>query len=298
MPVREDDTDDQTPEDTFALVGNEIRAAILQALGDARSLDGPRPVLSFAELRAAIRLDVRSSQFNYHLQQLVGQFVEDVGDGYRLRPAGTALYRSMRAETFDRDLEIDPFEVGVDCYFCETAVTAQYQTGTFTIQCPGCEHRYFASTRVPPSGVEDTDALLSRIHRHDRHKLLAFTQQICPTCANDLNRRLLSAEEAAFSNTERAKVYVFHACDHCKNQDYRTVGESLLYRPEVSCFLADRDLDVMTTPRWELEFAATDSQLTVDSTDPWRLELTLARHGDVRRLTVDGTLDIRECRDE
>jgi hypothetical protein len=289
--------DEPGPEDTFALVGNEIRAAILRTFGDAWEANTTRPVLSFSELRRRVDVEVRSSQFNYHLQQLVGQLVERTDEGYRLRPAGTALYRAIRAETFVRDAALTPFEVGLECYFCGMSVTADYRDGHFSIQCPGCEYRYLDSTRVLPSGIEDTDTLLSRIDRHDRHKLLAFADGVCPICANALDRRLLASEEAAFPTTGHTEVFVFHACDHCGNQDYRTVGEALLYRPEVVCFFADRDVNVTTPPTWELEFAATDRYLTVHATDPWEVTLRLECDGDICELTVDDELSIVDQRD-
>jgi hypothetical protein len=284
---------DPGPEDTFALVGNEIRTAVLRTLGDARDPAAAPAVLPFADLRERIDEDLDSGQFNYHLQRLVGEFVERTDEGYRLRPAGTALYRAIRAETFSRNVRLAPFEVGLECYFCGTAVTARYETGTFRIECPGCEYRYLASTRVPPSGVEDTDALLSRIDRYDRHQLLAFGNGVCPTCANDLTRRLLEATAVPVADADRDEVVVYHTCDRCGNQDYRTVGEALLYRPEVICFFADRGVDVTTVPVWELEFAATDRRLAVRATDPWDLRLRLECGDESRELAVDGDLAVR-----
>jgi len=92
---RFDDDDPTTygtlsPEETLSLIGNEVRAEILWALSDARGGVGSPPVLSFSELRSRVDADVDSSQFNYHLQQLVGHFVErrqphEVQDGLEFR---------------------------------------------------------------------------------------------------------------------------------------------------------------------------------------------------------------------
>ena len=57
------------PADAFALIGNETRLAILEALWAADE----RPV-SFSELRRAVGMR-DSAQFNYHLQKLTGHFV-------------------------------------------------------------------------------------------------------------------------------------------------------------------------------------------------------------------------------
>ena len=58
--------DRASEEDVFALVGNEIRAGIIRALGDARDAGDPRVAVPFSDLRAALDSDARSSRFNYH----------------------------------------------------------------------------------------------------------------------------------------------------------------------------------------------------------------------------------------
>ncbi|WP_049922067.1 winged helix-turn-helix domain-containing protein [Halopiger djelfimassiliensis] len=62
-------------------LANEHRIAILRALADA---DGP---LSFSELREEIEMR-DTGRFNYHLTELLGRFVRETPDGYRLGPAG------------------------------------------------------------------------------------------------------------------------------------------------------------------------------------------------------------------
>lgn len=77
-----------TPADAFELVGNEIRVGIIQVLQDAYR-DGDRS-LPYVTLQS--RVGVRDSgQFNYHLQQLVGQFVRKDGSDYRLTYAGQTV---------------------------------------------------------------------------------------------------------------------------------------------------------------------------------------------------------------
>ncbi len=172
-----------TAEETFALVGNEVRAGILRTLSDARGGEGSPPSLSFSELRSRVDADVRSSQFNYHLQQLVGQFVEkradgnaqlvdDVvdrkDDGYALRPEGTMLTRTIRARTTG-DESVDRLAVDLDCYHCRTPVEATYRNSIFRMQCPDCEYLYEYDL-VPPGVLDDDErTLLSQVGEHQRH---------------------------------------------------------------------------------------------------------------------------------
>jgi DNA-binding transcriptional ArsR family regulator len=97
-----------TAEDAFALIGNETRAEILRVLGqDAHS------AFSFSELRSRLNPDIDSSQFNYHLRQFVGHFVEQTNDGYQVRPRGRTLYRMIRAGTFTRHKSFDHLDIEI-----------------------------------------------------------------------------------------------------------------------------------------------------------------------------------------
>lgn len=128
-------------------------------------------MLSFSELREQADIDVTSSQFNYHLQKLVGQFLERIDDGYRLRPEGRLLYKRLVAGTFDRRSLLSSTPVGMDCYYCSNPVEATFDEGVVRIQCPGCEHLYDIAT-VQPGVVEDGAVNLSQVSQYNHHKHL------------------------------------------------------------------------------------------------------------------------------
>ncbi|WP_232686057.1 winged helix-turn-helix domain-containing protein [Halobacterium zhouii] len=282
-------------DEVFALVGNETRAAIVHALGEAGGRDVARATLSFSELRKRVGGDVRSSQFNYHLQQLVGSFVEHVDDGYRLHRVGMRLYRTIVAGTFTQRELLDPFEVGVDCYFCGSAVEAAYEDAQFMVQCPDCGHAYIRML-MPPSAVDtDDDAeLLARVDQFNRRDLLAYGRGVCTICAHPLDTQLIPAADAPMAGSAELDVFVHRPCDHCGAQPHVTLGLALLYDPDVVSFFRERGLDVTSTPVWELEFAMTDRYTTVRSTDPWEVALELTRDGDTLELVVDGDLNVAE----
>jgi DNA-binding transcriptional ArsR family regulator len=283
------------PNEVFALVGNETRAAIVRALGQAGGRDAARVTLSFSELRERVDVDVRSSQFNYHLQQLIGSFVEHVEDGYRLHRVGMTLYRTIVAGTFTRQELLDPIEVGVDCYFCESAIEATYEDAQFVVQCSGCDHAYIRML-VPPSavGTEDEGELLARVDQFNRRDLLAYSRGVCSMCAHALDTQLMPAADAPMTGSAELDVFVHRPCDHCGAQPHVTLGLAFLYDPDVVSFFRERGLDVTATPVWELEFAMTDHYTTVHSTDPWEVALELTRDGDTLELVVDGDLNVVE----
>lgn len=281
------------PENPFTLVGNEIRAEIVRTFGDAHVQEGSRPVLSFSELHSRVDVDVRSSQFNYHLQKLVGHFLEQTEDGYQLRPEGQLLYKTLVAGTFDRRSSLSSVDAGVDCYYCTTSVKATFDDGLVRIQCPGCEYLYDIAT-VPPGVVEDETVDLSQVSQYNHHKHLAFARGVCPTCGNALITELVSPDETPFLGGERHKVQVYRSCDHCGAQRYLSVGESLLTDHELISFCHEHGVDVLATPLWELEFAATDRTVTVHSTDPWEVALEVSFNDDTLELVVSEDLSVVE----
>lgn len=284
-----DDTGtDADPESAFALIGNETRAAIVRALGE-RPYEG----VSFSDLRAEVDPEMDSGQFNYHLSQLTGQFVDRGEDGYTLRAAGLALYRLIRAGTVNRRATVDPFEIGLDCYFCGAPVEGEYADGTFDLTCPGCDHVY-AHTQLPPSAVEtgDSDDLLERVDQYNRHEMLAYARGVCPTCVSPLETEFVPGEDVWSEGSERFDVFVAADCGNCGASRYMSVGLTVLYRPAVVSFFDDHGVDVTSRPHWEFEWAMTDRALTVRSTDPWAVVLTIAHDGETLELAVDEDLSV------
>jgi hypothetical protein len=283
-------TEKSPPSEAFALVGNEVRAEIIRVLGE-----DPHAGLSFSELRSRVDADVDSGGFNYHLQQLVGHFVDDAEDGYRMRAEGLTLYRAIRAGTFNRRASVDPFPAGFDCYFCGGAVEAGYEDGWFELTCPDCAHVYMHTT-LPPNAVDAADeaALLSRVDAYTRHRMAAYVRGVCPVCVNGLDAELVSSEAVWAEGTDRLDVFVEHACDHCGQQHFMPVGLALLWHPAVVSFLHDHGIDVRSTPHWEFEFATTDRHVTVRDTEPWEVALTVSAGEEGLELVVDGDLTVRE----
>ncbi|NHN59328.1 MULTISPECIES: ArsR family transcriptional regulator [Halorussus] len=287
-------TDDPADE-AFGLVGNDLRASIVRALGDDAGRESPWEPVSFSELRSRVDADVDSAKFNYHLQELVGRFVAKSDEGYRLRPAGMKLYRAVRAGSFTRDAALDPFPVGLDCYNCGGAVEASYDDGIFEVACPDCG-RVYDHTLVPPSAVEGAGEreLLARVDQFNRHRTLARSRGVCPVCAHALDATFLRPGETPMLDAEELDAIVHRPCDHCGARSYMSVGLALLYDPDLVAFCRERGLDVTETPRWELEFAMTDRYVTVRSTDPWEVALEVELDGDSLELVVDGDLHVVE----
>jgi hypothetical protein len=292
-----------SPEDALSLIGNDIRASILWELSEARAGEGAPAALSFSELRSRVAADADSSQFNYHLQQLVGQFVErveegsaqlvdevlgDADEGYALRPEGTTLTREVRAWTLAGEPTVDPFEVGVDCEFCSHPLAARYENSIFMVRCPECEYLYEYDL-VPPGVVADeNDETLARAGQFLRDRRVAFARGTCPRCAHGLDAAFVDPAETGYPRTDRRAALLNWSCPNCGDRNYTRVGETLLREPELVTFCRERGLDVTRTPIWELPFAATDRRTEVRATEPWEVALSVELGGDALELVVDG----------
>lgn len=281
--------------DAFELVGNEIRADIVRTFGDARAEARARPVLSFSELRERVDHDVRSSRFNYHLQELVGHYVERVEDGYRLRPEGRALYTTLRAGTFTRRRDIDPVPVGLDCYHCGAPVEAAMEGGHVAVRCPDCDHLYDMLT-APPGAVDEEGIDPGALGAYNHRLHLQFAHGVCPFCGSPLDAEFLAPGEVPYDHARRHEAFVYRSCGRCAAQMFLTVGQVALTDPGVVAFCHEHGVDVLSTPFWELEFAATDRGVTVRSTDPWEVALRVEYGDDALELVFDEDLAVVERR--
>lgn len=194
----EADTGDTTlaPDDAFAVLGNETRMDILQELGEA---DGP---LSFSELRH--RVGVRDSgQFNYHLNKLVGHFIENSDQGYDLRQAGRRVIEAVLSGAVTEAPVVERTQIDWTCHYCGApSLTMNYrqeQVGTYCSQCEGtyqgsseategalpAEQDRLGYTDLPPAGVhgrtpkEVLETALTWYHS----EMVTVSRGICPRCS-------------------------------------------------------------------------------------------------------------------
>ena len=309
------------PETALSLLSNEVRASVLWQLSEARGGDGPPPTLSFSELEALAAPEVDSSRFNYHLQELVGPYVErveaeaewgdasrpvpgmagDPEEGYQLTPEGTTLIRTIRAWSAEgetaRELAIDH-----DCDYCGTGLSARYEHAILVVECPNCEYLYDYNLTPPGvlTGVDDAfadaddDAVLDRAAEYNRAVRLAFARGSCPYCGNRVDAEFQNPENTGYPRGDRRAALIRRGCSHCGNKDNLTVGELLLREPRVVSFCLENGLDVTRTPIWEIEFAATDRHTTVRSTDPWAVAVSVGFDDDQLTLVVDESLTVVE----
>jgi hypothetical protein len=130
---------------------------ILRALAEA-PYEEHEGTLTFSELRDAAGIQ-DSGQFDYHLDTLVGQFVERTDEGYSLTYPGELLYRTVIAELFTRQTELEPRTIDSDRFDCGAQLEREYDGTVLRITCSDCDREYL-SVEFPPGAVESRDDAL------------------------------------------------------------------------------------------------------------------------------------------
>jgi hypothetical protein len=257
------------------------RIAILLALREG----GPR---SFVDLQTAAGFE-DSGRFNYHLDQLVGRFVQKSERGYDLRAAGAKAVDIVTDERFGESPDPVDRAADADCPNCGAELRARYVDENVEIACPDCStlvhYGYF-----PPRGRTSRDAadLFDAYGmRLWRDFTLAY-RGVCPYCSGRMETRV-----------ERDSDHHLHYpalsdCHDCGAEIATAVGLRLLADPAVVAFLHDHGVGVDDRPFWQFGFCIDDTDVSVVSEEPFRVVVPLERCEETLRVTVDERGDVVE----
>ncbi|WP_121741749.1 winged helix-turn-helix domain-containing protein [Natronorubrum halophilum] len=278
-------TDCLDPADAFALIGNETRLSILEALWAAED----RPV-AFSELRREIGMR-DSAQFNYHLQKLAGQFVVQTDAGYDFKHAGEKVVRSVIAGSFNEHPTIDPFPVAGSCVACDGPLEARYRDEQLAIACPDCGHGH-GEYGFPPGGLNDRtrEEVADAFDQRVRHLHCLAADGVCPECSGRVESHI--AEDGACCLG--ATVRVDHECVQCGYTLCSAPGLRLLDHSRVVSFHRERGVSLDERPYWTLPWCVSDEYTAVVEHDPIRLRVRLPLAGDELRATLNEDLAVLE----
>lgn len=271
------------PAEAFSLIGNETRVEILEALWYADE----QPV-DFTTLYKRAEAD-NTAQFNYHLGQLTGHFVRKSDDGYELRTAGERVVQAAVEGSFNAHPDLDPIETGDDCTQCGGPLVGTYSDEKLAIGCPACG-RTHGQYSFPPGGLigRDGDETLSAFNQRVRHLHSLARDGVCPNCSGQMQTEIVRGEDCCLS----ADLRVEYTCLQCHHSLCSTIGLALLDQSPVVSFYRDHGLDLQTTPYWRLRWCVSDDCTTVESTNPWRIEVSITENGDTLTVSLDEGLSI------
>lgn len=265
--------------EAFALLGDETRVAILEAL--AGSAEDPQ---SFAQLRERVGVE-DSGRFNYHLGKLVGRFVEKDDDGYRLTFAGSRVVGAVYEGTYAEGDDIEPIPLDADCPDCGGTLELRYADERVTIACVDCEESV-SEFGFPPGAIADREpeTLPSVLTSHTMTMLERLHAGLCTNCSGRVPPAFESREEG---------IVVEFACDRCHATATTSLSSVLLTEPAVVAFHYDHGVDVRRTSPWTLPWLV-ESDAEQVSASPARYAVSGTLDGEVLRVVVDDRLDVVE----
>lgn len=279
------------PEDPFKALGNETRLEILRVLYERMQETGAGPgnaTLSYTQLREAVGLEDKGN-FNYHLRQLDGRFVDvaDDGDGYHLTFAGFEIAKVIDVDAWRSHEPRGPV-VLEDAPDADTGepLTAVYEDSVVTVERDG-ESLYAHAVR--PTGAADRDmdieALLDVASTLWRHTIDRILEGICPYCHTTVERSLEIDDD-------RCWTYSFAStCTECGPLGGSHVGAAVHAHPAVVSLFWEHGIDVADRRIWTLPFVD-DEAVTVVDEEPYRLRIDVEYEGDRLEVFVDDSVRI------
>jgi len=268
-------------DDAFGALGSEIRISILRILGEA---DEPLP---FSEIRS--RVDVRDSgQFNYHLDQIRGRYVEKTEDGYILTRAGLRVTGAIVSSAYSEGTVIGPETASTDCPLCGADQTVIYENSALRVHCSESDdHRWLSPLPPGATAGRDLDELIELGTSVNRHHGELARSGTCPQCFGQMDREMRSDEEVVrrFGDHD----YVFQAtCQQCSLPIGGAVGTLVTLHPAVVSTYHEHGIDVREKTILPHEFVPP----TVVSEDPLRLRVDVkSPNKDESQVVVQLTLD-------
>lgn len=290
-----------SPEEAFALLGNENRMSILRVLWEADD------AVPFSDLRERVGV-TDSGNFNYHLDRLVGQFVRRTDDGYELRYAGEQVVRAVLAGAMTEDPSLGPVEIPDECPYCESAVELRYRDERLTARCTGCEgvvaDELAAGTYMhygfPPAGLDgrSPEEVLQAAHTLYDAKVTPMMDGVCPECAGTVTASVDVCRDHDARDGEvcpdcgcRYLAWTEYVCETCAYTRRCASWFAVLTHPAVIGFYYEHG-DVRTTvpfrklTRESAPYIRGISE-SVARDDPLRVDVAIGFHGETIRATVD-----------
>lgn len=321
LDLAESTIDSETAE-AFALLGNETRLSILLALWEAYEPHEGDDELSFSALRQAVGVR-QGAQFNYHLEKLVGQFVEKRAEGYRLRRSGLMLVQSIIAGTATDDPDFEDAQIEAACPHCGAQTYVTYTNRRVLQVCPECEGFGETTDEHPdgtllgwtmePTGLTDRspEELLKVSTIKTFARIGLRFEGICPECSGPVDWSMDVCDDheirdgTSCSSCGRMNaISAREVCRMCKSSGHGSPGIKTLLHPAVVSFLYDHGIEAgfSSTTRVDDVFRllelVTDFDEEVVSNDPLRVQVCITQGEATLRLLLDQDMTVLEVTEE
>jgi ribosomal protein S27E len=240
-----------------------------------------------------------SGQFNYHLDRLVGTFVDRDEDGYGITTAGAQLVGAVLAGQYTKNVESDPVDVGTACPDCGTPLRGVFDGGYGQVRCEHCD-RCIISLPVPPGAFEDylREEWPFVAERWATRQFEMAAAGFCPVCHGPMTSRLEPDFERIeeFDIPDAFAAVELSECERCGETMYSNAEASVVTHPAVVAFHHDHGVDVAATPIRELDWAV-EPRSEVVGDEPLRVESRIELGDERLAVVLDESGDVVEtCR--
>ena len=235
--------------------------------------------------------DLSSSQFSYHLNQLVGQFVSETPDGYRLTYSGTKIVRVIRSGVYESTSAFEDQEVSGACLFCdETTLLATLDVDQFRIRCTSCE-AILVTDFCPRSQTRDrttTEIIESYCYRI-WSMYVQLRGGLCPECFGTVETVV-----SRYEHGDDAHHIYNSSCRECHFLVSMPVEVPVAFHPAVLSLFWDHDVSILDVPLWELYEYITSDVIVLDvvSEEPFEARCTVTLNDESLSLSVDETVTV------
>lgn len=273
-------------DEAFAAVSDPVRVDILRELvAHARETD--TTVCRFSDLRERVGVD-DPGRFRYHLDKLVGRYVERGDEGYQLTHAGGELVAAILAGRYASHEPVGPTTLDSECPLCGSTVVGTYENRRLDVHC-GTGHPLLSWPLPPNAAVDATvEGLATLATSLVLHAVDLSLQGVCSQCYGPTTTRIELADDGTSMPGFRAR------CETCVGVVVGPAWFAMMVHPAVEAFYHEHGQPIRDAQLWELhqvEYEPTPADdegagLTV-TLDDEVLCVTLSETGAVLDTTID-----------
>lgn len=264
----------------FEALAHPIRMGVLRALFEAEE-----PAMRFSELRAAVDAE-DSGNFNYHLDRLVGLYVEKEDESYRLTERGFEVGIALASGAYGEGESAERIESFGRCLRCDSPTDAVFERGTSVLECPNGHRTYVA--RLPPEAVtERTEPELAALVATELYATVGRALRgSCSACRCPVDGELEATEEGVLFRAD---------CGFCGVEYAVPAGLCALQDSEIVRYLDQRGADPRETPPWAFDCCFVGAE-TVESESPFRVRVGVGPDESRVGVVLDHEGAVREVR--
>lgn len=301
------DSDALSPNEAFSVLGDETRVQILHALGRA---DWP---LAFSDLFDRVDYD-STANFSYHLEQLLGHFVERSEAGYELRRAGEQVVEAVLSGAVTETPVLERTPLDEPCFRCGETMEVSYREEAVGLYCTVCggtrggssetaawsadpEADILGHVYLPPAGVRDRSPreLLRAAEVWTVSEALARSRGVCPRCSAPVDQDVRVCDDHERGDgrcptcDQHFAVSLVERCRNCIFAMTSIFTIRLLASPELMAFMIDHGIDPMAPEAFHVTNLKREQ---VVSTEPFEARFTFTADDEAITLTVDDELAV------